>query len=146
MKNQSDNKRARKNDPSNDNPETEDNRTIISDDDSRRTYLVPGEVAVAISAGRHQLIEGLIKKVRAGHILEPRLVVGLLEVIRDMTKDRNADNVRSRRLATEAGDVMVELQELHARIGTLRDRAGVVGRVSARLGTSTQLGPEDDLE
>jgi hypothetical protein len=145
MKKQSDPKRARRSDPSNDNPETEDDRVAIGDN-PRRTYLVPGEVAVAISAGRHQLIDGLVKKVQAGHVLEPRLVVGLLEVIRDMTKDRRADSVRSQRIAAMTGDAMVELQELHAKVGDLRDRVGAAGRVSSRLGTSTPLGPEDDLE
>lgn len=115
-------------------------------DDAGRTYEVPGEVAVAISAGRPHLIDGLVKRIKTGHVLEPRLVVGMLQVIRDMTLDRYADVERSHRIKSETGDMMVELQELHARIGDLRDRVGVVGRVSARLGTSVLLGPEDDLE
>lgn len=113
------------------------------------TYTVPGAVAVALNTGRSQFIDGLVKRVRAGHVIEPIQVIGMLELIRDWTDARYADDRRNKIAQESLSASMTHLQEFRAQLGELSGRIGEsvteAHRLASRHGAGP-LGPEDDLE
>lgn len=113
------------------------------------TYAVPGEVAIALSTGRSQFIDGLVDKVRKGRVIEPVQVVGMLELIRDWTDAKYADDRRNTIVQetleasrTNMLELQVQIRELLSRLG---ETVTAANRVARRHG-SGPLGPGDDAE
>lgn len=113
------------------------------------SYAVPGEVAIALNTGRSQFINGLVGKVRKGHVIEPAQVIGMLELIRDWTDARYADDRRNAIVKENLSASMTNMLELRAQISDLAGRVGetvtAAHRVAGRHG-SGPLGPEDGAE
>lgn len=113
------------------------------------SYAVPGEVAIALNTGRSQFINGLVSKVRKGHVLDAAQVIGMLELIRDWTDARYADDRRNKIAQESLSASMTHLQEFRAQLGELSGRIGAsvteAHRLALRHG-SGPLGPEDDPE
>lgn len=113
------------------------------------SYAVPGEVAIALNTGRSQFITGLVGKVRKGHVIEPAQVIGMLELIRDWTDARYADDRRNAIVKENLAASMTNMLELRAQISDLVGRVGetvtAAHRVAGRHGAGP-LGPEDDPE
>lgn len=113
------------------------------------SYMVPGEVAIALNTGRSQFINGLVSKVRKGHVLDAAQVIGMLELIRDWTDARYADDRRNKIAQESLSASMTHLQEFRARLSELAGRIGEsvteAHRLASRHGAGP-LGPEDDLE
>lgn len=58
-------------------------------------YQVPGEVAVALSTGRVEMMASLVNDVGSGHrVLTPAEAYGVLRLLRDQIKYRSEDAVR----------------------------------------------------
>lgn len=113
------------------------------------SYAVPGEVAIALNTGRSQFITGLVGRVRKGHVIEPVQVIGMLELIRDWTDARYADDrrnaiVKENLAASRAnmGELQAQVRELVSR---LEDTTAAASRAAHRHGGGP-LGPEDDPE
>lgn len=113
------------------------------------SYMVPGEVAIALNTGRSQFINGLVSKVRKGHVLDAAQVIGVLELIRDWTDARYADDRRNKIAQESLSASMTHLQEFRAQLSELSGRIGAsvteAHRLASRHGAGP-LGPEDDLE
>ncbi len=114
------------------------------------SYTVPGEVAVALNTGRSQFINGLVKRVRAGHVIEQIQVVGMLELIRDWTDAKYADDRRNVIVKENLAASMAGMLELRAQVGELVGRlnntVASASRVAARHGCGQPIGPEDEAE
>lgn len=113
------------------------------------SYAVPGEVAIALNTGRSQFINGLVGKVRKGHVLDPAQVIGMLELIRDWTDARYADDKRNAIAKESLAASMTHMRELRIQVN---DLVGQIGKsvteahhLASRHG-SGPLGQEDDLE
>lgn len=113
------------------------------------SYAVPGEVAVALNTGRSQFINGLVAKVRKGHVIEPVQVIGMLELIRDWTDAKYADDRRNTIVKEDLTAAKTHLVELQAQVGDLVRQLGdtvtAAFRGAHRHGAGP-LGPEDDPE
>lgn len=113
------------------------------------SYAVPGEVAIALNTGRSQFINGLVSRVRKGHVIEPVQVIGMLELIRDWTDAKYADDRRNTIVTEDLAASRANLVELQSQIGKsirkLGDSVAAATRAAHRHG-SGPLGPEDDLE
>lgn len=120
---------------------------IVSD--SPVTYAVPGEVAIALNTGRSQFIDGLVKQVRSGHVLDQVQVIGMLELIRDWTDARYADDRRNEIAKANLDAARTSMCELQAHVSKLtrqtNDAMAAATRAAHRHGRGP-LGPEDDLE
>jgi len=112
-------------------------------------YAVPGEVAVALNTGRSQFIDGLVRRVRGGHVLEQVQVIGMLELIRDWTNARYADDRRNVIVRENLAASMTGMRELRTQIGELvgrlDDTVAAAHRVATRHGGGP-LGTEDEAE
>lgn len=113
------------------------------------SYAVPGEVAIALNTGRSQFINNLVSKVRKGHVVDPVQVIGMLELIRDWTDARYADDRRNtvvRESLTAAKSNMIELRtQVSELVKQISDSVDFATRVAHRHG-SGPLGLEDDPE
>lgn len=113
------------------------------------SYAVPGEVAVALNTGRSQFINGLVNKVRKGHVVEPVQVIGMLELIRDWTDAKYADDRRNTILKEDLAVAKADMRDLRMQViertNRLEGTIGVAAHVADRHG-SGPLGPEDDIE
>ena len=156
-------KRVKKVDPTNDNPATDWRPSAGGDalsdqeppaepaepgDPRTRTYMLPAPVAIAMSTGRTQFIGGLIRKVREGAAIEPAQVIGMLELIRDWTDAKQADDRRNTTIRGNLAATMTSLRELRTQVGTLLGQvSGTVTaahRIAHRHGCGEPLGPDDE--
>lgn len=112
---------------------------------TQTTYAVPGEVAVALSTGRTQFIEGLVKRVRAGHLIEPVQVIGMLELIRDWTSAKYADDRRNVIARESLAALTTNLRELRDHAALILLTATEAKRAAGRHG-SGPIGPEDEVD
>jgi hypothetical protein len=113
------------------------------------SYMVPAEVAIALNTGRSQFITGLVSKVRKGHVLDPAQVIGMLELIRDWTDARYADNRRNIVVKENLAASMTNLSELRAQVNELVGQLGETVTAAHRLATrhgGGPFGPEDEAE
>lgn len=89
---------------------------------SKNEYLVPGEIAVALSTGRVELMASLLKNVESGHrVLTQEEVHGVLQLLRDQIKYRGEDAVRIARMESTlhiVDDAAKSLRALHERLQT----------------------------
>ncbi len=112
-------------------------------------YAVPGEVAIALNTGRSQFINGLVSRVRKGHVLDPAQVIGMLELIRDWTDARYADDRRNTTAKEDLAATRAHLSELQVvaskLIRQIGDTVAAATRATHRHG-SGPLGSEDGLE
>ncbi len=110
------------------------------------SYAVPGEVAVALNTGRSQFINGLVGKIRKGHVVDPVQVIGMLELIRDWTDARYADDRRNTVTKENLAASMANMRELRTQVtellGCLGETVSAAQRVAERHGAGP-LGPED---
>jgi hypothetical protein len=113
------------------------------------SYAVPGEVAIALNTGRSQFINGLVNRVRKGQVIDPVQVIGMLELIRDWTDAKYADDRRNTIIRENLAASRTSLIELQGQVGELTrrisDTVAAATRV-AHLHGSGPLGTEDDLE
>lgn len=123
--------------------------TATVEPETPATYMVPGEVAVALNTGRSQFIDGLIKNVRDGRAIDPAQVIGMLELIRDWTNDRYADARRNAIVRENLAASVSHMRELRVQVaelvGRISDTTTTAALVANRHGGGP-LGPEDDLE
>lgn len=89
-----------------------------------KTYLVPGQVAVALNTGRTQFIDALIKQVRDGHVLEPAQVIGMLELVKDWTRDRYEERERNATIRRELATALTSLRDLGSCASELLEQVG----------------------
>ena len=112
-------------------------------------YAVPSEVAIALNTGRSQFINGLVSKIRRGHVVDPVQVIGMLELIRDWTDAKYADDRRNAIVRESLAASMTHLQEFRAQLSELVGRIGEsvteAHHVSIQHG-SGPLAPKDALE
>ncbi len=108
-------------------------------------YVVPGEVAMALTTGRSQLINGLVGRIRKGEVLHASQVIGLLELIRDWVDVRYADDRRNAIVKESLAASMSHVKELQALLSGLEKSVTEANLLALRHG-SGPLGPEDDLE
>jgi hypothetical protein len=113
------------------------------------SYMVPAEVAIALNTGRSQFITGLVGRVRKGHVIEPVQVIGMLELIRDWTDARYADDRRNTVAKENLAASRANMAELRIQVNKLtrqlEDTIATATRVAHRHGAGP-LGPEDDTE
>lgn len=105
--------------------------------DKQHVYYLPGEVAMTISTGRHEMMAILINKVKGGHIIEPDMVVGVLEAFRDLIKMRYYDGQRV--MAVER--VVIELGG-----ASVKDVTKITKRLRglvSKIGSSEPLDPKE---
>lgn len=101
--------------------------------DKPHVYNLPGEVAAAISTNRPQFVTMLIDKVRNGHVIEQKHVIGVLEAFRDIVQMRADDRAR--------------VQRLERYIKRLTDASKGIDKVEAQLRRTCQkLGSGEPLE
>lgn len=113
------------------------------------SYMVPGEVAIALNTGRSQFITNLVSRIRKGQVLDPAQVIGMLELIRDWTDAKYADDRRNTIVKENLAASVTNMRELRAQVATLVSRLGETITTAHRVATlhgSGPLGPEDDLE
>ncbi len=104
--------------------------------DDTHVYDLPGEIAAAIQTNRPELVTMLINKVRSGHVIEQRHVIGILEAFRDVTKMRAEDNQRALFLERATR----RLSDYSKGIDKLEEQVRAVCR---KLGSGEPLSPEE---
>lgn len=89
---------------------------------SKNEYLVPGEIAVALSTGRAEMMAPLIRTVESGHrVLTKEEIHGVLQLLRDQIKYRGEDAVRIARMEQTlhiVDDAAKSMRAVHERLQT----------------------------